>query len=103
VGLRQARLLHAACNAWEGYRIAFNGTKGRLEHEIVEHVYVAGADTVQGGIADGGVTTRVILLRGAPQKLDPWTGEGGHGGDKLMLDDIFLPGAHPDRYARASN
>src|SRR5690606_40572226 len=26
-----------ACNAWEGYQIALNGTKGRLEHGIVEH------------------------------------------------------------------
>ena len=25
-----------AFNAWEGYTIAFNGTKGRLEHQIVE-------------------------------------------------------------------
>jgi hypothetical protein len=25
-----------AFNAWEGYSIAFNGTKGRLEHRIVE-------------------------------------------------------------------
>ena len=93
-----------ACNAWEGYRIAFNGTKGRLEHEIVEQVYVAGADMVQGGIAAGGASTRVMPLRGAARKLEPWTGEGGHGGgDKLMLDKIFLPGAHPDRYGRASN
>ena len=93
-----------ACNAREGYRIAFNGTKGLLEHEIVEQVYVAGADMVQGGIAAGGVTTRVMPLRGAPRMLTPWTGEGGHGGgDKLMLDEIFLPGANADRYARASN
>ena len=93
-----------ACNAWEGYRIAFNGTKGRLEHEIVEQVYVAGADMVQGGIADGGVTTRVMPLRGAPRSLAPWTGEGGHGGgDKLMLDEIFLPAGPADRYRRASN
>ncbi|HEY8572698.1 Gfo/Idh/MocA family oxidoreductase [Phenylobacterium sp.] len=93
-----------ACNAWEGYTIAFNGTKGRLEHQIVEQVYVAGADMVQGGVASGGVTTRVMPLRGAPKSLEPWTGEGGHGGgDKLMLDDIFLPGSHTDKYARASD
>jgi predicted dehydrogenase len=93
-----------ACNAWEGYTIAFNGTKGRLEHQIVEQVYVAGADMVQGGIEAGGVTTRVMPLRGAARTLEPWTGEGGHGGgDKLMLDDIFLPGAHADQYGRASN
>src|SRR5690606_27174596 len=31
-----------AFNAWEGYRVAFNGTRGRLEHEVVEAGHVAG-------------------------------------------------------------
>jgi predicted dehydrogenase len=94
-----------ACNAWEGYTIAFNGTKGRLEHSIVEQVYVAGGNMVQGGIAEGGVQTRVMPLRGAPRQVEPWTGTGGHGGgDKAMLDDIFLPdGGGPDKYYRASD
>ncbi|NWG13857.1 MAG: Gfo/Idh/MocA family oxidoreductase [Acidobacteria bacterium] len=35
-----------AFNAWEGYIINFDGTKGRLEHRIVEQVYVSGTDTV---------------------------------------------------------
>ncbi len=93
-----------ACNAWEGYTIAFNGTKGRLEHTIVEQIYVAGGNMVQGGIADDGVTTRVIPLRGAPRQLEPWTGTGGHGGgDKVMLDSIFLPNPEADKYFRTSD
>lgn len=93
-----------AFNAWEGYHIVFNGTKGRLEHTIVEQTYVNGTDTVQGGIADDGITTRVIPLRGSPRKLEPWTGVGGHGGgDKVMLDEIFLSDAPADKYMRASN
>ena len=93
-----------AFNAWEGYHIAFNGTEGRLEHTIVEKVYVNGTDTVQGGIADDGITTRIVPLRGAPRKIEPWTGQGGHGGgDKVMLDEIFLPNAPADKYLRASN
>lgn len=92
-----------ACNAWEGYRIAFNGTKGRLEHEIQEQVYVAGANMTQGGIAANGVRTRVIPLRGAPRDIEPWTGTGGHGGgDDLMLNDIFGVG-EVDPYLRASD
>ena len=95
-----------AFNAWEGYTIAFNGTKGRLEHGIVEAVYTNGAtsDESQGAIADGGVTTRLIPLRGAPRKIEPWTGTGSHGGgDKVMLDDIFLPNPPADKYQRAAD
>ena len=93
-----------AFNAWEGYTIAFNGTKGRLEHTIVESTYVNGTDTVQGGIAQNGVTTRIIPLRGAPRLVEPWTGVGGHGGgDKVMLDEIFLPEVPADKYLRASS
>ncbi|MBP8303529.1 MAG: Gfo/Idh/MocA family oxidoreductase [Phycisphaerae bacterium] len=93
-----------AFNAWEGYQIGFNGTQGRLEHAIVEQIYVSGTGGVQGGIAAGGVTTRVIPLRGAARVIEPWTGTGGHGGgDKVMLDDIFLPAPPADKYLRASD
>ncbi len=93
-----------AFNSWEGYMIAFNGTKGRLEHSIVEQVYTAGANQVQGGIAAGGVKTRVIPLRGPARDHEPWTGTGGHGGgDKAMLDDIFIPGHPADKYLRSSD
>jgi len=93
-----------AFNAWEGYHVVFNGTKGRLEHTIVESTYISGTDTVQGGIADNGVTTRVIPLRGPPRRLETWTGTGSHGGgDKVMLDEIFLPATPADKYLRASN
>ena len=56
-----------AFNSWEGYQIAFNGTQGRLEHSIVEQIYVSGTGGVQGGIAAGGVTTRVISLFTSPR------------------------------------
>jgi predicted dehydrogenase len=93
-----------AFNSWEGYRIAFNGTMGRIEHSIVEQVYVSGTDTVQGGIAPGGITTRFIPLRGAAEDLAPWDSSGGHGGgDKVMLDDLFLENPPADPYERASD
>jgi predicted dehydrogenase len=93
-----------AFNSWEGYQIAFNGTKGRLEHQIVEQTYVSGTGTVQGGVARDGVTTKVIPLRGAARTIEPWTATGSHGGgDKVMLDEIFLPNPPADKYLRASD
>ncbi|MBE2212545.1 MAG: Gfo/Idh/MocA family oxidoreductase [Opitutaceae bacterium] len=93
-----------AFNAWEGYQIAFNGTKGRLEHSIVEQIYTAGTNQVQGGIAEGGVKTRVIPLRGPAKDYQPWTGTGGHGGgDKALLDDIFVINPPADKYQRNSD
>jgi len=91
-----------AFNSWEGYMIAFNGTKGRLEHSIVERIYVSGTNQEQG--ATGGARTRIIPLRGAAVDIQPWEGKGGHGGgDKVMLDEIFLPAPEGDKYRRASD
>ena len=93
-----------AFNAWEGYTVAFNGTKGRIEHTIVESVYVNGTETVQGGVAEGGVTIRVIPLRGEARAVVPWSAAGDHGGgDRLMLEDIFLPNPAADKYLRAAD
>lgn len=93
-----------AFNAWEGYTVAFNGTKGRLEHSVVESVYINGTEAVQGGVAPAGVRTRVIPLRGLGREIDPWSAEGEHGGgDRLMLEDIFLPQPAADRYLRAAD
>lgn len=93
-----------AFNSWEGYYIVFNGTKGRIEHRIEESVYVNGTDTVQGGIKAGGTRTKIFPLRGPTQDVEIWTGEGGHGGgDKVMLDGLFLPEKSDDKYLRAAD
>jgi predicted dehydrogenase len=90
-----------AYDAWEGYHIAFNGTKGRLEHSIVESAGVAGANAVQS--RSDTVTTRVIPLRGVARDIAPWTGAGGHGGgDDVMLEEIFGD-APADKYKRVSD
>jgi len=93
-----------AFNSWEGYQINFNGTKGRLEHQVQESIYISGTDTVQGGLQHGGTYTRVIPLRGPAREYEPWSGEGGHGGgDRVLLDDIFLPEKKQDKYLRAAD
>ena len=95
-----------AFNAWEGYHIAFNGTKGRIEHSIVEQMYVNGADgdEAQGAIKAGGTVVRVIPLRDAATDHKPWKGTGSHGGgDVVMLNDVFLPNPPADKYERNSD
>jgi predicted dehydrogenase len=91
-----------AFNAWEGYQVAFNGTKGRIEHEIVEQAFSAGA-TLPPGAEKDAVRTRLIPLRGKAEELAPWTGAGGHGGgDEVMLREVF-GSAEPDKYKRAAD
>jgi predicted dehydrogenase len=92
-----------AMNAWEGYQIAFNGTKGRLEHSIVEGgAIAAGAVGYQGQEKDR-ERIRIIPLRGTPQDLEVWTGKGGHGGgDNVMLTEVFGQ-AEEDKYKRAAD
>ena len=92
-----------AFNAWEGYTIAFNGTKGRLEHRIIEGgATSAGATSYQGEDNDA-ISTTLIPLRGKPQRLEVWTGTGGHGGgDAVMLNELF-GSVEEDKYKRAAD
>jgi predicted dehydrogenase len=91
-----------AMNSWEGYMIAFNGTKGRIEHSIVEGGAVsAGATNYQAD--QDRERTRLIPLRGKAQDLEVWTGTGGHGGgDIVMLTEVFGK-AEDDKYKRAAD
>lgn len=88
---------------WEGYRIAFNGTKGRIEMTIVEQSYVnSGGDKA----LEGAVKHKSILL--FPQwepavSIEVEEGEGGHGGgDPVLLNDIFGTPVE-DPFHRAAN
>lgn len=90
-----------AYSPWEGFRIAFNGTKGRLEYEVVETSYVSGGeqdinrpdvrDAKEVQIPEEAVVT-VRPLWGKPQRIPLQSGRaGGHGGaDTLLLEDLFI-------------
>ncbi|MDG0794905.1 Gfo/Idh/MocA family oxidoreductase [Cohnella ginsengisoli] len=88
---------------WEGYQIAFNGTKGRIEMKIVEQSYVnSGGDKALEGAVKG-VTILVFPMFGEPYKADFEVGEGGHGGgDPVLLNDIFGVPVE-DEFHRAAN
>ncbi|MFJ8358164.1 Gfo/Idh/MocA family protein [Streptomyces sp. NPDC093984] len=85
---------------WEGYRIAFNGSEGRLELLVEESTWSPRGtrDGVTGPVLHGAETdaragrTELLLRRfwERPRELKVATGEGGHGGgDVRMLADLF--------------
>ncbi|MGI5131263.1 Gfo/Idh/MocA family protein [Pseudonocardia sp. CA-107938] len=92
-----------AYSPWEGYHVAFNGSAGRLELDVVENSFVeaAGASRVAGQALHGteeapSGSSRLTLRRHweKPVELDlPDAGGAGHGGgDERMLADIFGDG-----------
>ena len=93
-----------AFNAWEGYLIAFNGTKGRLEHKMEDKVFVSRESSTAGLVKQEGTYIRVYPMRAPAYEVPVWVGEGGHGGgDPVMLDDLFLPEKPVDKYQRAAD
>lgn len=75
---------------WEGYRIAFNGTKGRIEMNIVEQSYVnsGGEKSQEGALKEK--TIKVFPMFAAPYEVEVEEGLGGHGGgDPVLLNDLF--------------
>ncbi|NIK76204.1 putative dehydrogenase [Paenibacillus castaneae] len=88
---------------WEGYRIAFNGTKGRLEMNIVEKSYVnsGGEKSQEGALKEK--TIKVFPMFAAPYEVDVEEGVGGHGGgDPVLLNDLFGTPVE-DPFNRAAN
>ena len=93
-----------AFNAWEGYVIAFNGTKGRLEHKEEEKATLAHGLFKPHAVKSDGIYIRIYPLREPAYSVEPWRGSGGHGGgDKVMLADLFSPNPAADKYLRASD
>lgn len=92
-----------AYSPWEGFRIAFNGTEGRIELEEIEKSYInAGGDATAEGATDRRTLT-VQHLWGKSEPVEVEAGAGSHGGgDVRMLEDIFGQGKEDDPYHRAA-
>ncbi|NUR85704.1 MAG: Gfo/Idh/MocA family oxidoreductase [Nonomuraea sp.] len=85
---------------WEGYRVSFNGTAGRLELEVCERSWTPpGAAIDPGALSDAASWERLVLHRHweRPEEVKIEQGAGGHGGgDRLLLDDVLRgPGEDP--------
>jgi predicted dehydrogenase len=92
-----------AYSPWEGYRISFNGTRGRIELEELENSYVsAGNSHISDGLSH---SQRLTVF---PHWEKPWHAEipeavGGHGGgDLLLLNDLFGQCIEKDPLGRAA-
>ena len=89
---------------YEGYRIAFNGTRGRLEHEARETPYLSGDEGVPGLFVKEATAIRVFPQFGKPYAPPVREGEGGHGGgDRLLVADLFAAAPPPDPLGRAAD
>ncbi|SDY26896.1 Oxidoreductase family, C-terminal alpha/beta domain [Evansella caseinilytica] len=88
---------------WEGFLVAFNGSKGRIEVKVREQSYInsGGEKAAEGAVEEKSIT--VIPMFGKPHEVEIMEGEGGHGGgDPLLLKDIFgTPGE--DEFRRAAS
>ena len=92
-----------AYSPWEGFRVCMTGTKGRIEMEVVEAVYInAAGDSKNEGVVKGKKIT-VYPMFGESYQVPIAEGVGGHGGgDVVLLEDIFgTPG--PDPFHRAAS
>lgn len=101
---------------WEGYRVAVNGTEGRIELDVVERGAVVEAEglhpVLDPSAVDAGASgslrpegERLLLQRHweAPVEVGIIRGEGGHGGgDELLLSDLFT-GPGDDALGRSAD
>jgi predicted dehydrogenase len=88
---------------WEGYVIAFNGSKGRMEHTMQETIYISGDGSVPGEVVADGTRIKIMphFQPGYEVKVDE--SGGGHGGaDPVILQDLFAPQG-VDKYKRAAD
>jgi predicted dehydrogenase len=101
-----------AYSPWEGYRVAFNGTKGRLEYEVQEYSYISGYSqeanlpevrNAQKDEANEPASIVIHPLWGRPVREDVTSGGGDHGGgDARLLRAVFV-GAEDDPLGHAAD
>ncbi|MFD4643324.1 Gfo/Idh/MocA family protein [Lentzea sp. NPDC058436] len=94
-----------AYSPWEGYRLMVNGSKGRLELEVVENSWVSGQDpSVHGADANpeqGWAKLSVQRLFEEREDVPLEYERAGHGGaDRRMVDALYGPPGQEDPLGR---
>lgn len=97
---------------WEGYRVMFNGSRGRLELEVVENDFVsrqaagelkgAALHGTEAAVEEGSARLTVHPFWEQPRQI-PVTGytRGGHGGADARMTAVLF-GGHADPMDRAA-
>ena len=79
-----------AYSPYEGFHVAVTGTKGRIEMDVVENIYINGSGSSANEGTVKGKKIVVHPLFGAAYEVPIEEGKGGHGGgDAVLLNDIF--------------
>ncbi|KAK2801621.1 hypothetical protein FQN50_007682 [Emmonsiellopsis sp. PD_5] len=87
----------------EGFRVCFNGSKGRIEVEVVEKSYVnsGGEQSLEGALESRSILLRPLFEK--PVEIEIPDSVGGHGGgDPQLLNDLFGTPTD-DKYKRAAS
>lgn len=88
---------------WEGFNVAINGSKGRIELRVVEKSYINAGGNKENEGAVTGIKLMVYPMFDAPYEVEIEEQAGGHGGgDPILLNDLFgVP--EQDEFERAAS
>ncbi len=93
VRYRSGAIMTYSLNAylpWEGFRIAFNGNRGRIQMMVVETPYVNASGATYAEGTTRGLQITVFPMFDAPYDVEIPIATGGHGGgDAVLLEDLF--------------
>jgi hypothetical protein len=88
----------------EGYTVAFNGSRGRLDHVCVESSYVSGQSPISGALDRDATSITFQPHFGRAESIPVRHAEGSHGGgDEGLLADLFHPEEQDDPLGRRAD
>ncbi len=104
VKYRTGVVLNYSLNAYlprEGFHVAFNGTKGRLEYQEVHGSHIIGSSENNEESVKWERKCIVHPMFGNAYEIELETAEGGHGGaDPLLAEQIFSPNPPEEKDGR---